>query len=113
MIQWSKRDEGGNPLAILTTFADVAALGDSILIPAKADTAFYILQYMMSAGDTVNARFKSGGANISSLKYLGGAAGDAVSDGFLFRTGYGEALVLNLSAAVAVGIDLVYVEVGR
>ena len=113
MIPWSVRDEGGNPLELKTQFADIATSGDSVLIPAKADTSFYVLQYMISSADAVNVRFKSAGTSISSLKFLGGAAGDAIENAYLFRTGYGEALVLNLSAAIAVGIDIVFVEVGR
>ncbi len=113
MIPWALRDEGGNALTIQSTFADLSSAGDSILLPAKPDTAYYVLQYMASSADAVNVRFKSGSTNISSLKYLGGAAGDALEGAYLFKTGYGEALNLNLSAAVAVGIDLVYVEVGR
>jgi hypothetical protein len=89
--------------------------GDTTIVAAVASKKIRVLNYLLSVGGAVNVKFKSATAgDISGLKYFdaagAGAAAPYTPVGH-FETTAGEALVINLSAAVAVGIDLTYVEV--
>lgn len=89
---------------------NAATLGDNTLVAAVAGKRIRVHAYELSASAAANAKFKDGAStDLTGLIYLAaaGAAADAVertndSDG-LFQTSPGNALVLNLSAAVAVG----------
>jgi hypothetical protein len=86
-----------------------AGAGDNTLVAAVAGKKIRVHGYELSASAAVNAKFRSGTTDITGLIYLAAAGSGADAqdragdpDG-LFETVAGQALVLNLSAAVAVG----------
>lgn len=89
-----------------------SASGDNTLVSAVTGKKIRVHGYVLSASAAVNAKFRSGTTDVTGLLYPG-ANGGAVAprafspDGW-FETVAGQALVLNLSAAVAVGGHLVY-----
>lgn len=93
-----------------------AVSGDNTVVAAVTGKRIRVFGYTLSSNGTVNAQWKSGAStNISSLKYM--LAGTQVQaptcpDGsYWFHTARGDALVLNLSAAISVGVDVIYAEV--
>lgn len=93
-----------------TAAINAASSGDNTLVAAVTGKRIRVHAYELSASAAANGKFKDGAAtDLTGLIYLAaaGAAADAVertndADG-LFQTTAGNALVLNLSAAVAVG----------
>lgn len=90
-----------------------AASGDTTLVPAVPGKSLRVTDYTAVAAGTVSVKFKSAATDISGamplvanaqLQSVDAAAG-------VLQTAQGEALVLNLSAAIAVGGHLTYVEV--
>jgi hypothetical protein len=97
------------------TVRAASSSGDTTIVAAVTSKKIRVLNYVLSVNGAVNVKFKSATAgDISGLKYFdaagAGAAAPYTPAGH-FETTAGEALVINLSAAVAVGIDLTYVEV--
>lgn len=94
----------------------VSGSGNNTLVAAVTGKKIRVLQYTLMAAGAVNAKFQSGagGTDLTGLKYFA-AAGAGISAAFtptgLFETAAGALLNLNLSGAVAVGGELVYVEV--
>lgn len=90
-----------------------AALGDNTIVAAPAAPArIRVLGYTLVAAGAVTARWKSGAAtNKSGPMSLGANGGVSVSvgQGSLFSCAAGQALVLNLGAAVAVAGHVSYV----
>lgn len=72
-----------------------------------------VVSYVIVASGAVNAQFRSGAnTNLTGAMRLVEAGGvSAHFDGGLFQTAVGEALNLNLSAAVQVSGHLTYEEV--
>lgn len=105
-----------NGTALTPKFAAISASssGDNTVVAAVTSKKIRVLRWSLSANGAVNAKWKSATAgDITGLRYLqqyGGGGGTLCEIGH-FETTAGEALVLNLSAAVAVGGDLTYVEV--
>jgi hypothetical protein len=89
---------------------NAASLGDNTLVAAVAGKRIRVHAYELSSAGVVTAKFKDGAAtDLTGPLTLAaaGAAADAAertndSDG-LFQTTAGNALVLNLSAAIVVG----------
>ncbi len=106
-----------NGLTALTPkFATIAAAssGDNTLVALVGGKKIRVLAYNFMANGTVNAKFKSGGGtDLTGLKYLLANTGLVAPFNPVgwFETVSGEALLINLSAAIAVGGELVYVEV--
>src|SRR5215467_7752716 len=109
------QDENGNALTVLRAFADPAGSGDNQVVAAVAGKIIRVLAatLMNNVATAQNARFRSATNSISALIGLG-----AVANGIFyyeycvhgwFQTNVGEALNINLSAATAVGVDVVYV----
>jgi hypothetical protein len=86
-----------------------AASGDNTLVAAVTGKKIRVHGYELSASGAVNAKFRSGTTDLTGLIYLAAAGASADADertgdtDGLFETVAGQALVLNLSAAVAVG----------
>jgi hypothetical protein len=89
-----------------------SASGDNTVIAAVAGRRIVVLCGKLMANGTVNSKWKSGAStDITGLEYL------IANDGYVlpfaqcgwFATATGEALVLNLSGAIAVGGHLTYV----
>lgn len=101
-------------------FAKIAASasGNNTLVALVASKKLRVLAYNLSGAGDVDAKFQSGasGTDLTGLKYLRSTAGGAhIVAPFnplgWFETAAGVLLNLNLSAAVAVGGELTYVEV--
>lgn len=101
-----------NQTALVTGFSNPAALGANTILAAPSATArIRVTGMSLIASGAVNVKFQSGSTDISALQAF------AINGGFVlpfnehgwFQTAPGEALVANLSAAVAVGINFQYV----
>lgn len=89
-----------------------SALGDNTIVAAVAGKKIKVTQYVMVATAAVAPRWKSGASNNLSGAMSLAANGIISTPGgkVLMETVAGEALVLNLSSAVAVNGHLVYIE---
>lgn len=100
------------PFATIST----SASGDTTLVAAQPGRKIRVVSYTVIAAGAVSVKFKSGSTDITGAMALAANGGAAPSgaglapSGFagLFETASGEALVINLSAAVAVGGHLTY-----
>jgi len=85
------------------------------IVAATASKRVRVLRYRISANGLVNAKWQSstGNVDISGLHYLTtyASGGGAYCPVGLFQTAAGDALNLNLSAAIAVDGELTYVVV--
>lgn len=103
--------------ALTPKFAKIAASssGDNTLVAAVTSKKIRVLAYNFIANGTVNAKFQSGaaGTDLTGLKYCVANMGICApfSPTGWFESASGVLLNLNLSAGVAVGGELVYVEV--
>jgi hypothetical protein len=114
-ISTAKVDNNGTTLTPKFAAIDVGTSGQNTLVAAVAGKKIRVLSYILMAAGAVNVRFRSAAAsNLTGLKYFAAAGGGLVAPfnqlGW-FETTVGEALTLNLSAPIAVGGELVYVEV--
>jgi hypothetical protein len=99
-------------------FAAIAASasGNNTLVAAVTGKKIRVLAYNIIGNGAVNAKFQTGagGTDLTGLKYIA-AAGGGICAPFnpagWFETAAGALLNLNLSGAVAVGGELVYIEV--
>jgi hypothetical protein len=98
-------------------FAAIAAStsGNNTLVASVSGKKIRVLAYSFIANGTVNAKFQSGasGTDLTGLKYCvanGGIVAPFNPLGW-FETAATTLLNLNLSAAIAVGGELVYVEI--
>lgn len=102
--------------ALTPKFAAISASasGDTVVVAAVASKKIRVVSYMFQSAGAVDVRFRSGAAtNLTGA--LPNAANTGAAAGFSpvghFETVAGEALNINLSAAVAVGGHVAYVEV--
>jgi hypothetical protein len=101
--------------------ANIAAStsGDNTIVAAVAGKQIWVLECVLMANGTVNVKFQSGasGTDITGLFYLIANTGFSKNHGGgdrampLCATATGELLNLNLSASIAVGGVLKYIEV--
>jgi hypothetical protein len=92
---------------------NASASGDNTIVAAITSHRIIVLNYVLSAAGAVNGTWKDGAVAVTGLETLP-AAGSSLAvvgnlDSPLFRTTSGNALVLNLSAAVAVGGHITFV----
>lgn len=101
--------------ALTPKFAVIQASssGTNAIVTAVTGKKIRVLAYNFMANGAVNAKWQSASTDKTGLKYL--AANTGIVAGYnkvgWFETASDEALNLNLSGAVAVGGELVYVEV--
>lgn len=94
-----------------------AGAGDNTVVAGVTGKKIRVLGYILMASAAVNAKWRSATTDKTGLLYPGangGASAPVVSDPsemFWFETAVGEALVINLSGAIAVGGHVVYNEV--
>lgn len=105
-------DQANNEKVVQYAFADPAGSGDNQLVAAAgAGVKIRVLSVVMSSAGTVNARFRSATNSISNLFTL--AVNNVVSLPYnpqgWFQTNANEALNLNLSTTVAVGVTITYI----
>lgn len=106
---------GASPIEVKYAAVAVASSGDNTIVAAVSGKKIRVISYMLNAAAAVDAKWKSGAStDKTGLLYMAaagyGAIGDYNPSGW-FETAVGQALVLNLSAAVAVGGHISYVEV--
>lgn len=106
--------EAPAPLTRKFAAIDVATTGDNTIVAAVPAKKILVVSYDLVVASDVTLRWKSGAAtNKSGPKPFAARGGQVKQFAPLghVETALGEALVLNLSAAVAVGGELTYVEV--
>ncbi len=101
--------------ALTPKFAAItaSASGATVVVAAVASKKIRVISYVVVANAAVNIKFQSNSTDKTGLLYLaanGGVSGAYAPTGH-FETASGEALNINLSAAVAVGGHVTYVEV--
>ena len=92
---------------------DANTSGDNLIVAAVPTKQLLVLAYNFVSNGAVNAHWRSNSTAITGPMYM-----DAASKGKVcgynpkgwFKTAAGEALNLNLSAAIAVGGEITYVE---
>ncbi len=91
---------------------EASASGDNQIVAAVAGYEIVVLAWSVTSNGAVNARWRSNTTSISGRTFMPEAGRGKVANdnphGW-FKTVAGEALNLNLSAAVAVEGELVYV----
>jgi hypothetical protein len=88
-----------------------AASGDNTVVAAVAGKKIQVERFVISSSGTVNAKWRSGTTDISGLLYMvanSGVTCPGSGSEYWLETAAGQALVLNLSAAIAVGGLVVY-----
>lgn len=102
---------GTTALSPMFATIDASAAGDNLVIPGAAGKRIRVLRWGLTAKNEVEAKWRSGSADITGARLLTkyASAGGAYCPVGVFQTLPGEALNLNLSAAVAVGGELTYV----
>jgi|WetSurMetagenome_2_1015567.scaffolds.fasta_scaffold1305328_2 hypothetical protein len=90
-----------------------SASGNTSVVAAVAGTKIRVIAYNYMANGTVNVKFQSATTDKTGLSYLIANTGKVCpfNPAGWFETAVGEALNINLSASIAVGGELVYVEV--
>jgi hypothetical protein len=102
--------------ALTPKFASIAAssTGDNTIVALVASKKIRVLRFMLVAAGAVSVKFKTGsGTDLTGAMAIaanGGVGAPYCPIGIL-ESASGEALVLNLSAAVAVAGNLTYIEV--
>lgn len=94
----------------------VSSSGNNTLVTAVTGKKIRVLAYNLSGAGAVNAKFQdgAGGTDLTGPKYIaaaGGFASGPFNPAGWFETSPGTLLNLNLSSGVAVGGELVYMEV--
>ena len=106
---------GGDLTALTPKFMKISLSATGTVVAAVASKKIRVLGWTLIANGTVNAKWQSHvtPTDLTGLHYFVANGGISVpfSPVGHFETVAGEALDLNLSAAVAVGGSLVYVEV--
>jgi hypothetical protein len=114
-LQTNRVLDGTTALTPKFASIDIAANGDTTEVALVAGKKIRVLAYRFQSAGAVAVRFKSGASTsltgAMSTGAAGGGGGAAFNPIGHFETASGEALVINLSAAVQVSGHLVYVEV--
>lgn len=111
-------DNAGTELTPKFAKIAVGSSGNNAVVTAVTSKKIRVLGYNLMGAGAVNAKFQSDGGgtpvDLTGLKYIA-AAGGGICAPFnpvgWFESASGKSLDLNLSGAVAVGGELVYVEV--
>lgn len=100
---------------IKTAAIACSSSGANTIVNGVSGKAIRVLGYVIVANGAVNAKWQSASADKTGLAYLAANGGVVapmapLGGGYWFDTAVGEALVLNLSVAVAVGGHVTYQE---
>lgn len=89
---------------------DCSSSGDNVIVAAVPGKSIRVQNYVLIAGGTVNAKFRSDTTDLMGALPLTAQAGASFSGagGPAFETAIGAALNLNLSAGVQVSGHLCY-----
>ncbi|MGO9234505.1 MAG: hypothetical protein ACLP4V_10695, partial [Methylocella sp.] len=102
--------------AVTPQYAPITASssGATTVVAAVSGKTIYVLRWSLSANGNVNVNWQSHTTTgtATGLHYLTqyASAGGAYCPAGIFATASGEALDINLSASVAVGGELTYVQ---
>jgi autotransporter translocation and assembly factor TamB len=105
-----------NGVVLTPKYAKIAISASGTVIAAVASKKIRVLAFTITSNGAVNAKFQTstGPADLSGLIYMP-AAGNGICCNFnpvgWFETGVGDALNINLSAGIAIGGTITYVEV--
>lgn len=106
--------DGSTPLLVKHAAIAVSSSGDNTIVSAVSGKRIFLLAYNIMSNGIVNAKWKSGAStDLTGLTYMDAAGKGKVcpyNPKAWCKTAAGEALVLNLSGAVAVGGEITYVE---
>jgi hypothetical protein len=101
--------------ALTPKFAKIQASssGDNAIVAGVSGKKIRVLNWAFSANGTVAVKWRSNTTDVTGPRYLiqYASAGRSGGPNGVMETAAGEALNLNLSAAVAVGGELAYIEV--
>jgi len=101
------------PVVLKSAAIAASSSGDNTVVSAVADKKITVVAFALSFNDAVNAKFKSASTDKTGLFYgtqYAGAGASINPPSFLFQGGTNEALIVNLSDAVAVGGFVTYYE---
>lgn len=103
--------DGETPLTPAFKAISASDSGDNVIVAAVAGKRIRVLRWGLTAKGEVDAKWRSGSADVTGERPLTkyASAGGAYCPVGVFETAPGQALNLNLSAAVAVGGELTYV----
>ncbi|MCI0440484.1 MAG: hypothetical protein L0177_15335 [Chloroflexi bacterium] len=104
-------EQSSHQIAVQRGFANVSALGDSLVIAAVPGAKIRVLAIALIATGAVSVHFRSGTTPVSATLPLaanGGFVLPGLEKGW-FETAAGEALNINLGTATATGVQVVYV----
>lgn len=93
---------------------DASSSGNNTIVSASSGNRLRVLRWGLTANGDVGVKWRSGSStDLTGVRPLTqyASAGGAYTPVGIFETAKNEAFVLNLSAAVAVGGELTYVEV--
>ena len=101
----------GKVTAIKRAFINPSSLGSNAFIAAVPGRGIRVLSIALIAGGAVSAKFLSAATDISATFALAANGGFVLpfNEHGWFQTADGEALNLNLSAAVATGVSIQYI----
>ena len=106
-------DETNTARTVQRAFLDASGAGDTQIVAAQgAGIRIRVIAYTFVAAAAVTVTFRSAAAGISSGKPVaanGGVVAGEAHHGW-FQTLANEALNINLSGAVAVGVDLLWMQ---
>lgn len=95
---------------IKRTFVNASSLGSTEVVAAVAGGKIRVFSVAAVAGGAVSLKFQSAATDISATMALAANGGFVLpfNEHGWFETAVGEALNVNLSAAVAVGVQIQY-----
>lgn len=101
-----------NHTALARGFSNPAALGGNVILAAPSTSArIRVTGVSLVASGAVSVKFQSAATDISATLPLASNGGLVLpfNEHGWFETSAGDSLVLNLSAAVAVGVNFQYI----
>lgn len=103
----------GGGKTVLTAVGAPSSSGDNTVISAPGAGAIYVFGYALQATGTVNGKFTDGAAGTQktmlwTLQAREGVSRQIAPPGYLFKLSATTALILNLSGAVGMGVEVNY-----
>jgi hypothetical protein len=102
--------DGLSALPYKNAFANATSSGYTSIVSAVASKHIVVLQYTFVVASAVTVNFASASTAISSNKTIATGISSSFNWGGHFKTAVNEALRINLTGAVNVGVDVTYVE---
>lgn len=95
--------------------ANPSSSGDTTLVAASTDAIYRVLSVAVVTTSANAVKFKSGSTDISATFPLGANGGVVLpfNEHGWFETAAGQALVVNMSAASATGVQIQYIKLAN